>query len=150
MKKHFLLPLMGILSLYSCSPNNTSGAITTAQTSDAAFTDNDHSSRNALDWMGMYKGIVPCADCDGIETILYLSAGDSFVLETKYLGNGEGKVFKKAGSITWNEAGNQIRLSNLENAPNQYFVGENKLIQLDQAGNKITGQLADKYILTKQ
>ena len=150
MKKHLLLPLIVILSLASCHQKDPSSAETPAPAAVPGTTDNAHTSQNSLDWMGMYKGVVPCADCEGIETVLYLSAGDSFVLETKYLGSGDGKIFKKAGSITWNEAGNQIRLSNIEDAPNQYLVGENKLIQLDMAGNRITGQLADNYILAKQ
>ena len=40
--------------------------------------------------------------------------------------------------------------SGMENAPNQYFVAENKLIQLDMAGKKIEGKLAEKYVLAKQ
>ena len=26
----------------------------------------DHNSQNSLDWSGTYKGIIPCADCEGI------------------------------------------------------------------------------------
>jgi copper homeostasis protein (lipoprotein) len=32
----------------------------------------EHNAKNSLDYIGMYKGIVPCADCEGIETILNL------------------------------------------------------------------------------
>jgi NlpE N-terminal domain len=45
--------------------------------------------------------------------------------------------------------GSIITLTGIKNKPNEYFVGENKLIQLDIDGNKITGSLADKYILKK-
>ena len=57
---------------------------------------------------------------------------------------------EKTGTLTWNAAGNTVILAGIENAPNQYFVGENAVTQLDMAGNKITGQLAEKYMLAKQ
>ena len=38
----------------------------------------------------------------------------------------------------------------MENAPKFYFVGENTLTQLDMEGKKITGSLAEEYILSKQ
>jgi heat shock protein HslJ len=34
--------------------------------------------------------------------------------------------------------------------PTAYFVGENRLTQLDKQGNRITGESAGKYILTKE
>lgn len=53
-------------------------------------------------------------------------------------------------AILRNEAGNTITFDGLQNQPNQYFVGENTLTQLDMNGNKITGNLASNYILQKQ
>ena len=31
----------------------------------------EHNAKNSLDYIGMYKGILPCADCEGIETFLH-------------------------------------------------------------------------------
>jgi uncharacterized lipoprotein NlpE involved in copper resistance len=97
----------------------------------------------------MYKGVVPCADCEGIETTVVLNADQTYLLRTAYLGKPDAAATEKTGSFTWNTTGNTVILSGIENAPNQYFVGENQLIQLDLAGNKITGDLAAKYILAK-
>jgi heat shock protein HslJ len=105
-------------------------------------------SANSLDWDGTYKGVVPCASCEGIKTTLTLNEDLSFVLLTQYLGKSE-EVFEVKGTFKWNEAGNTIMLDGVKDAPNQFFVGENTLIQLDMSGNRITGDLAEKYMLSK-
>jgi uncharacterized lipoprotein NlpE involved in copper resistance len=38
----------------------------------------------------------------------------------------------------------------VKDSPNRYLVGENTLTQLDMEGNKITGNMADQYVLKKQ
>jgi uncharacterized lipoprotein NlpE involved in copper resistance len=107
----------------------------------------------ALDVAGTYKGMLPCADCEGINTTLQLNLDSTFVLKTQYEGkaNSNPDSYREQtvqGSWKW-VTGNVIELSNVKDAPNRYFVSENKVIQLDMQGNKITGNLADKYILTK-
>ncbi|HQV35060.1 MAG TPA: copper resistance protein NlpE N-terminal domain-containing protein [Flavobacterium sp.] len=110
----------------------------------------EHNAKNSLDYIGMYKGIVPCADCEGIETILNLRDESNFVLTTHYLGKKDSKINELKGTYTWNKEGNTVVLSGIENGPSQYFVSENYLTQLDLEGNKITGDLASKYVLEKQ
>ena len=109
-----------------------------------------HTTKISLDYVGSYKGITPCADCEGIETTLFLTDESNYVLKTKYLGKKEVAVNEQKGTYSWNEAGNTVILSGIKNGPSQYFVGENYVTQLDSEGNKITGDLADKYILQKQ
>src|SRR5690606_18798136 len=43
-------------------------------------------SRNSLDWAGTYRGVLPCADCEGIETVITLAEDGSFREHTRYLG----------------------------------------------------------------
>jgi uncharacterized lipoprotein NlpE involved in copper resistance len=102
------------------------------------------------DWIGMYKGILPCADCDGIDTTLILQADDTYHLETKYIGKSEGKPIRATSSFTWNGGRDMITLSGVKDAPIYYMVINNQLIQLDMSGNRIAGAMADKYILSKQ
>lgn len=108
-----------------------------------------HNSQNSLDWSGTYKGITPCADCEGIETEIVLNSDLTFVIKTKYLGKGDGKVFAETGSFVWDKTGKNIRLQVSVGRPSQYKVGENRLIQLNMEGKPITGDLAEKYVLTK-
>ncbi|MGC4041592.1 MAG: copper resistance protein NlpE N-terminal domain-containing protein [Flavobacterium sp.] len=108
-----------------------------------------HNAKNSLDYVGTYKGILPCADCQGLETELTVNENETFCIKSKYLGKGE-KIFIQKGHFKWNKNGNTIILIDIEGAPNQYFVGENTLTQLDIYGQKIKGSLADEYILSKQ
>lgn len=108
-----------------------------------------HTSQNSLDYWGTYSGILPCADCEGIELIIELNPDFTYTKKTNYLGKGNDKAIETSGTYSWNEAGNTITLAG-EEAPNQYFVGENILFHLDRDGNRITGDLAEKYTLNKQ
>ena len=156
--KHFVLPAIALFFLASCQPgaakeskDSTSTATdSTAMVGDSSAADKAHTTQNSLDWSGMYKGVLPCADCEGIETVLLLNADNTYLLQTKYLNKGDAPAIEKTGGFTWNTEGNTVILSGIENAPNQYFVAENKIIQLDMAGQKIEGKLAEKYVLVKQ
>src|SRR5690606_23263594 len=117
-------------------------------TSDTVVVVDAHNARSSLDYLGMYKGKLPCADCAGIETSLQLSEGFTYSLIRTYLGKKD-KIEEQKGTFSWNKAGNAIFLENLKDEPNQYFVGENTLTQLDLNGNKITGKLAESFVLRK-
>lgn len=108
-----------------------------------------HNSSNSLTWQGSYAGVLPCADCPGIETNLVLHKDNTFSLTTRYLGKDD-QVFKNSGTFRWNEAGTGIRLQGLSDGPVQYQVGEHQLVQLDKQGQRISGDLADQYVLKKQ
>jgi len=128
------------LALASCAPKTTKSTPPPGATVDT--------SRNALDWAGTYAGVVPCADCEGIETSITLGMDSSYLVRTKYLGK-SAEVFERRGSFTWNEAGNIIQLQGMSGGPAHYLVGENALIQLDQQASRIAGDLATQYILPK-
>lgn len=114
---------------------------------DSSLT-NDHNSMNSLDWNGTYVGTTPCADCPGIKTVITLNNDLTFSKQTKYLERSE-DVTSKTGSFTWNKAGNTVTFNENGNS-RAYFVGEGTLTQLDLKGKKITGDLADKYVLKQQ
>ncbi|MEX0636212.1 MAG: copper resistance protein NlpE [Ferruginibacter sp.] len=115
---------------------------------DTAIATGDNSF-NALDWPGTYTGIVPCADCDGIETSITLNKDLIYAIKTTYLGKNKTAVIEKKGSFIWNKKGNIITWDNVKSAPSKYLVGENKLIQLDINGKRMEGSLAAKYVLKK-
>lgn len=107
-------------------------------------------SQNSLDWNGIYTSIVPCADCEGIQTTLVLKRDNSYELRTKYLGKNTDEI-QKIGTFTWNKQGNGIILSGIEPnvASTQYLVGENKLIQLDINGKRLEPNVEPNYTLVK-
>ena len=103
-----------------------------------------HTSQIALDWAGAYRGVLPCADCQGIETVVILRSDGTFTKHFKYLGRGD-EVFSKEGRFTWNSAGSIVTLA----GGAQYLVGENHLRRLALDGSRVTGALADRYVLAK-
>lgn len=107
-------------------------------------------SQNALDWAGVYSGVVPCASCPGIQTVIKLNSDLTYRLEATYIDQ-EGAPLVKTGKFEWNEKGHSITLLGFEKGEgsNRYQVGENRLIQLDLEGNKVSGALADQYVLNK-
>lgn len=132
---------------FSCSSEKSleQGDSVEISASSVAIGDN---SQNSLDWKGVYKGVLPCADCEGIETTITLKSDGKFVRTLNYLGKEDG-FFSEEGAFQWNESGSKITISNLQGESQMYLVGENALFHLDKEGNRITGDLAAKYTLPK-
>jgi copper homeostasis protein (lipoprotein) len=140
MRNNILLLLL--LTMISCQRQSKNDSVTN-------MLSNSHNAKNSLDYIGIYKGILPCADCEGLETEIVINENATYSLKTKYQGKGN-KIFLQKGSFTWNKNGNTIILNNIENSPNQYFVSKNTLTQLNLSGQRIIGKLANDYILSKQ
>lgn len=112
-------------------------------------TDQVHQSQNSLDWQGTYVGVIPCADCEGIEVKLELTSDLHYRKTMVYLGKGNSQPFIQEGNFSWNKEGTNIQLLGDTNDSTQYKVGENQLIQLDRAGQTIQSEFADSYKLKK-
>lgn len=143
--KNLLIPgllLLCIVGLPSCKSTSSAKKGTTPASPD--------NSQTSLDWDGIYYGVLPCADCPGIQTTLYLNKDLSYRLKEKYLDRPD-SAREYRGKFSWNSAGNTITLGGLDNSsrPVSYFVGENTVTQLDMKGNKIVGEMADRYVLCK-
>lgn len=107
-----------------------------------------HSSRNALDWAGTYSGVLPCASCPGIETVVTLNADGSYQRSLLYIDEGPTPEVS-TGSFSWNETGNTVTLDAVSDEAQQYQVGENALYHLDRDGKRILSHLANLYVLQK-
>ncbi|MCS6191631.1 copper resistance protein NlpE [Shewanella baltica] len=141
---------IALLALFTtaCSeaPKEETAVDTTQVQTEAAKTvPVGDTSQNSLDWAGSYEGVLPCASCEGIQTLITLQADNRFVQETVYLGKDE-KILKLMGKAAWDEKGQKITLED----GTQYLVGENQLIMLDTEGQRITGDLAANYVLKKK
>lgn len=106
-------------------------------------------SRTSLDWAGTYSGTVPCANCEGIATRININDDGTYMLQTQYIGKSDER-FVAEGTFAWQDDGNHIVLQGIKNGPSIYQVGENHLRQRDLDGKPITGELADRYVLTKE
>lgn len=136
---HFVFFLTVALVVFSCKSTKKAQKTNEETTSDNSMT--------SVDWAGTYQGILPCADCDGIQTQIVLNNDLTYVHETRYNGKDE-KIFLAKGTFKWDESGSKITLDNTENQV--YQVGESQLFHLDKDGNRISGNLAANYIIEKE
>lgn len=100
--------------------------------------------------MASYTGVLPCADCEAQEVILSLLSDSSYQKRTLYMGrksSGPGSnEFTDTGK--WVMKGDTLILD-IKDAPGKYLKQDENLVQLDKEGKRITGKLADKYVLKK-
>lgn len=108
--------------------------------------DPEHNARNSLDWAGTYQGMLPCADCEAINTKVTLNTDGSYQLEQVYIGK-SADVFTELGIFNWSDMGSTVLLE--AEQPIQFFVAENQLFMLDTQGKRIEGDLAARYRLQK-
>lgn len=101
-----------------------------------------HIAQGIIDLEGEYKGIMPCEDCDGVETALYLSFDNTFTQSLYYIG--KGGPYESKGTFKWDETGNIIELYFEDGSTAKYQVEEGKLTLLDELDYPIEG-----YELTK-
>jgi len=135
--------ILGATAFISC--NNTKNSKPVDETAIVA---DGHNSRNSIDYQGTYTGTMPCADCSGIRTEITLN-GNSYKMKMTYEGVDESNnTFESSGTFSWDNDGLIITLG--DDKSEQYLVGENQLIALNQDGEKITGDLAHMYILKKK
>ena len=96
-----------------------------------------HRTQHSLDWTGKYSGVIPCADCAGIELKISLMKEGVFLKSSVYLGKSDKAVIEK-GRIEWHEQGSAITLIPEDGEASIYRIGESHLQKLDSQGNVIT------------
>ena len=124
----------------------TAGCTSPSPSPEPTRPDPEHHARVSLDWSGAYRGVLPCADCEGIETVVVLAPDGTYRSHERYLGKTD-EVSSEHGRFHWNEAGNTVTLPGRE--PTHYFVGENHLLRLAPDGSRITGALAQRQVLSR-
>ncbi|UGS41981.1 envelope stress response activation lipoprotein NlpE [Pseudocitrobacter corydidari] len=87
-----------------------------------------------------WRGILPCADCEGIETSLFLAKDGTWVMNERYQG-----VMKEPSSFasygTWARTAGKLVLTDSKGEKSWYRVKGDNLEMLDQEGNPIESTL---------
>lgn len=143
-KSGFKILIVGLILVFLVGCN-----FSKKESTSTVYPPDMHTSEINLDWQGTYKGVLPCADCQGIETEITLYKDKRYTKKTKYLGDDSRQVFEQKGIFVWDSTGSFIQLDSIKNAATKYKVGENYLQQLDLEGNVIRGDLKEHYILEK-
>lgn len=138
---------MLLLVLAGCAvPVSTTDAVLGQGEAKVAVVDAAHQAQNALDWGGVYQGVLPCASCGGIETELALQYDGNYVLRQTYLTEAP-FALQTRGRFDWQSNGSVVVLDDENHS--RFFVAEGRLWQLDAQGQRISGALADAYVLQK-
>ncbi|MEB4677602.1 envelope stress response activation lipoprotein NlpE [Enterobacteriaceae bacterium G50] len=87
-----------------------------------------------------WRGILPCADCEGIETSLFLAKDGTWVMNERYQGvTKEPSSFASYG--TWARTAGKLVLTDSKGEKSWYRVKGDNLEMLDQEGNPIESTL---------
>jgi heat shock protein HslJ len=105
-----------------------------------------HTSRDALDWAGVYEGILPGADPAGILTRLTLNRESTYERVTRYPGR-QDTARTVRGRFTWHPNGNAIRLDEVGGGQ-PFAVGEGRLLLLHPGGGP-AGTVVPDAVLTR-
>lgn len=100
-----------------------------------------------LNYWGTYTGILPAADCPGIEVTLDLNKDNTF--QSKFIYQERNVTFEDQGLYTFSS--DSILTTIGENEDTVYYkVTNNHLKMLDQYKNEIPDEIGTLYILNKQ
>lgn len=146
MKLTHILLLSISLALLGCKENKTSTSKENIKKEQTLIVD-EHTAEVALDWNGTYKGLLPCASCPGILSLVKLNNNKTFEKSDFYL-ESKGGYLNDKGTFSFTKDGGKIVLKS-EKGTTMYAVGENRLVLLDKDGKKVTSELTEMYKLTK-
>ncbi|MEJ8755836.1 copper resistance protein NlpE N-terminal domain-containing protein [Pontibacter sp. H259] len=97
--------------------------------------------------IGIWRGVIPCADCPGINYNLSLNKDNTFE-ETMTYQERDIEPFTRTG--TWNITDGTLTLVSADTTRTQFDLSiGGELHMLDQTGKRVTTNLADKYRLRK-
>ncbi|WP_339353452.1 envelope stress response activation lipoprotein NlpE [Xenorhabdus sp. Sc-CR9] len=87
----------------------------------------------------VFNGVVPCADCSGIETTLQLGKDGAYILGQTYLeAKSEENTFFDTGN--WVIQGKKVVLTNQDGKKSYYQMKDDNLVMLDINGQPIQSQ----------
>lgn len=87
-----------------------------------------------------WRGVLPCADCEGIETSLFLEKDGTWVMNERYQGVSlEPSSFASYG--TWARTADKLVLTDSKGEKSYYRAKGDKLEMLDRDGNPIESTL---------
>ncbi|MBA2747103.1 MAG: copper resistance protein NlpE N-terminal domain-containing protein [Flavisolibacter sp.] len=103
---------------------------------------------NSVRYLGLYKGNLPCAGCKNVETTLELAEDFTYSLKRRHVNKNE-KPTEQTGTYSWTKDETAILLDNIVDAPNEFLVGENSLMQVSNSGEMPDDIAASDFVLKK-
>ena len=130
MVKKAIVTAMAVISLFTLMGCNNRAEVDTLSPAQAA-----ELKPMAQSW----RGVLPCADCEGIETSLFLEKDGTWVMNERYLGaREEPSSFASYG--TWARTADKLVLTDSKGEKSYYRAKGDALEMLDREGNPIESQ----------
>ncbi len=127
--KKLLLSAVAVCSLFSLFGCNNRAEVQTLQPTQAA---------ELKPMQQSYKGLLPCADCEGIETTLFLEKDGTWVMNQRYQGAKSPSVFASYG--TWARTADKLVLTESDGEKLYFRPKGDGLEMLDREGDVIESQ----------
>lgn len=139
--KHVLAQVIAALLLTACSGPGTDQGTTDGTDSTAV-------PGVVASWPGFYTGTLPCADCPGIDTQLWVRSDSTFVLQQLYIDRDS----VRRGTIgQWHVVNGLMTVGYTGDKPDFYRYTEQGLLMVDEMGaafestaNDVLEKLADE------
>lgn len=127
--RYLILSLLAVV-LAGCQPDKSADApaVQPPEPVTAPVIDM-HTSRIALDWAGLYEGLLACPDCAGIHARLTLEPDGRFEIVTRRLVR-DAEPSSAQGQFEWEPGDNAIALD-ADGDGQRFAVGEGRLVLLD-------------------
>ncbi|WP_428897218.1 copper homeostasis protein (lipoprotein) [Parelusimicrobium proximum] len=99
-------------------------------------------------YLGEYKGVIPCADCEGIDMEIMLNPS-TYSLTRQYLGKNDATYYGVTSTWSYDEKTKVLTLNEMNGEKSYWkFSAKDSLTMLDQEGKVIESGL--NYTLIKQ
>lgn len=136
------------LALAGCNAH-TSDDVAKADTTNTAqaSTTTPANLTTAQQNAGVYSGVLPAADCEGIRTTLYIRPDGTYTRISEYIG---ADTFEEGGTWKTDDKGvTHMKPANNKDPEWLMDFEETEVVLLDPEGNPVKGPLADHYKLKK-
>lgn len=100
-------------------------------------------------WKGSYEGILPCADCSCMATLIELNPDQTFMRWQKHTVEQAATSYSH-GHFSWDKAKHTVLLTDENGRTSQYRVANDKLSLLDSTGKIVTGTNAAPFVLHRK
>lgn len=100
---------------------------------------------------GLYRGILPCADCEGLQTEIKFDGNSHYELLQKSIGK-ESEIVTDYGEYKWLLKDKKIQLKSKSNQNGNliFEVEDNQLVKLTDNATKFPDDTAGQYLLRKE
>lgn len=105
--------------------------------------------KKETNWIGTYKAVLPCINCEGLEATMTLKEDTSFLLKINFLGS-DVIIPDTTGRVIWTEPNKLFSLDIAGYFSSHFEIAGDTLYNLDLDRKRVVGADAPKFIFKRQ